>query len=39
MTEALEDREDLAAVRAWREAQKTGAKAIPAADVYRKLKL
>jgi len=37
--DALEDREDVAAVRAWRAAQKRGEKATPAADVYRKLKL
>jgi hypothetical protein len=39
VTDALEDREDLAALHEWREGEKRGEKTIPAADVYRKLGL
>ena len=39
MAEALEDRIDLAAVKDWHARKARGEKAIPAADVYRKLKL
>jgi hypothetical protein len=39
VTDALEDREDLAALREWRDAQKRGEKTIPSADAYRKVGL
>jgi phage gpG-like protein len=39
LIEALEDREDVEAVRDWRARKARGEKTIPAAEVYRKLKV